>query len=521
MAYCNTAFAVLLKVPHQKLVGASFWDFVVAEDAERHRELVASQPSPVQSEVRLLRSDGEMLYTYVTFNSLSRASGASLGVLVTDLTFQRYHEQLSSAHQALRESEARFREIIDALPTAIYSTDAQGRLTHFNPACVEFSGRMPELGTDKWCITWKLFDADGRPMAHDTCPMAIALKEGRSLRGIEAIAERPDGTRIWFTPYPTLLRNTAGEIVGGINMLVDITERKMAEDALNQSKIALTDADRRKDEFLATLAHELRNPLAPIRNGLHIMRTELAGARVDELRDMMDRQVTHLVRLIDDLLDVSRVSQGKIDLRKQRITLQSAVEAATEASRPLIEERGHRLVLTLPDTPLWLDADLTRIAQVLGNLLNNAAKYTPEGGLITVSARSEGSDAVMSVSDNGVGIPDDMLPKVFDLFTQVDRNLERSQGGLGIGLALVRQLVAMHGGTIEAHSGGVDRGSMFTVRLPLAAVDKTATSQVARPTAAQTPPQRVLVVDDNVPAAETTGWMLEVDGHTVEYAYDA
>jgi PAS domain S-box-containing protein len=696
IAYCNTAFAVLLKVPHQKLVGASFWDYVVPEDAARHRSLVAQAPSSVQSEVRLLRSDGEQLYTYVTFNSLSHASGASTGVLVTDLTFQRYHEQLSSAHQALQENEARFREIIDSLPTAIYSTDADGRLTHFNPACVEFSGRMPELGTDRWCITWKLFNADGSPLPLDSCPMAIALKEGRSLRGIEAIAERPDGSRIWFTPYPTLLRNAAGVVVGGINMLVDITDRKLAqqqkdqelrdtkllqhisaqliqaqdpgalyaeilqaavtlmkadkgtiqlydaatdelrliashnlapelhaafgivtkatgtscafalqthsraiipdfsqpehhdtpasvahraagvlaaqttplltrsgellgmmsthwsepwqaderalrmldilarqaadlierkkaEDALKQSKVALTDADRRKDEFLATLAHELRNPLAPIRNGLHIMRSELAGVRIDELRDMMDRQVTHLVRLIDDLLDVSRVSQGKIDLRKQRITLQSAVEAATEASRPLIEGSGHRLTLTLPEAPIWLDADLTRIAQVLGNLLNNAAKYTPEGGNITVSARSDGTHAVMSVSDTGVGIPADMLPKVFDLFTQVDRNLERSQGGLGIGLALVRQLVAMHGGTIEASSGGVDRGSMFTIRLPLAATGTAALPQ-ADATAlasATTPPQRVLVVDDNVPAAETTGWMLEVDGHKVEYAYDA
>ncbi len=304
----------------------------------------------------------------------------------------------------------------------------------------------------------------------------------------------------------------------------DLIERKAAEDALQQSQKALTEADRRKDEFLATLAHELRNPLAPIRNALHLMQMAPTGGKAPELLSMMDRQVTHLVRLIDDLLDVSRVSQGKIDLRLDKITLQNAVLAATEASRPLIETNKHILMFDLPEEPLWLFADLTRVAQVVSNLLNNAAKYTPDGGRITVSARSDGTHAVLSVSDTGVGIPVEMLPKVFDLFTQVDHNLDRSQGGLGIGLALVKQLLEMHGGKISAKSSGAGRGSTFIVHLPLASVveDGVQTNDVPDFVESKTQTgRRVLVVDDNAPSAETIGWMLELSGHQLKLATDA
>ncbi|MES2624709.1 MAG: GAF domain-containing protein [Pseudomonadota bacterium] len=303
----------------------------------------------------------------------------------------------------------------------------------------------------------------------------------------------------------------------------DLIERKMADEALQQSKIALTETDRRKDEFLATLAHELRNPLAPIRNALQIMRITPDSAKVKDLNEMMDRQVTHLVRLIDDLLDISRVSQGKIDLRRERITLQTAVQAAIEASQPLIDGGRHKLILNLPKAPLYLYADLTRIAQVVSNLLNNAAKYTPESGHIVISATMEGAYAVLSVSDDGVGIPSDMLPKVFDMFTQVDRNLERSQGGLGIGLALVKRLLEMHGGEIEAKSSGTGQGSIFVVRLPLAAPAIETHNEGIQPIVGHTAtnPLRVLVVDDNVPSAQTTSWLLEAVGHQLEMAHES
>ena len=238
-------------------------------------------------------------------------------------------------------------------------------------------------------------------------------------------------------------------------------------DELKSYAAALTEADRRKDEFLATLAHELRNPLAPIRNGLDILRTSPTAPNAEEIRDVMDRQLSHLVRLVDDLLDVSRVSQGKIDLRKARVALSDVIKTAVDASNPLIIAGRHELKLDMPEAPVWLDADLMRLSQVVSNLLNNAAKYTPEGGTIVLSTRREGEEAVVTVSDNGVGIPSDMLPRVFDLFTQVRDNLDRSRGGLGIGLALVKQLVEMHGGSITAESAGPGKGSAFRLRLPV------------------------------------------------------
>jgi CheY-like chemotaxis protein len=283
---------------------------------------------------------------------------------------------------------------------------------------------------------------------------------------------------------------------------------------------ALKAADQRKDEFLATLAHELRNPLAPIRNGLQILRMAPDGPRAEEVRAMMDRQLTHLVRLIDDLLDVSRVSRGRIDLRRVRMRLQDAIAAAVEASRPLIEAHGHTLAIDLPETPLWVDGDLTRLAQVVSNLLNNAAKYTPDGGHIALSLRHRAGLAEIEVRDNGLGIDAAMLPRVFELFAQSDQHLERAQGGLGIGLALVSKLVEMHGGRVTAASEGVGRGSGFTVTLPLAASEGEAQTASAVPEADAALPLQVLVVDDNIDSAQTTRWMLELNGHVPAVAHD-
>jgi signal transduction histidine kinase len=293
-------------------------------------------------------------------------------------------------------------------------------------------------------------------------------------------------------------------------------------DELKAYADALTEADRRKDEFLATLAHELRNPLSPIRNGLDILRASPTAPKAEEIRDMMDRQLSHLVRLVDDLLDVSRVSQGKVELRKQQIALSELIKTAVEASNPLISAGRHELILDLPDAEVWLDADLTRLSQVVSNLLNNAAKYTPEGGRIVLSARRDGDEVAIAVSDNGIGIPADMLPRVFDLFTQVRDTLDRSHGGLGIGLALVKQLVEMHGGSIAAESAGPGKGSSFRLRLP-------ALEAVAAPAAAAEPPSvsrqearlKILVVDDNFDVAQTTGWMIEAIGHDYRMVHES
>ena len=258
-------------------------------------------------------------------------------------------------------------------------------------------------------------------------------------------------------------------------------ERKVQErtEALARANEALKDADRRKDEFLATLAHELRNPLAPIRNALEIMRVGGANpAAPGRAREIIERQVGQMVRLINDLLDVSRITRGKLALKVETVGLGEVIETALETSRPLLDEARLAFRLSAPDAPLYVRGDRLRLAQVFSNLLNNAAKYTEPGGSVSLTARREGDQAVVRVRDTGVGIPPEVLPRVFELFTQVDRTLNRSQGGLGIGLALVQQIVALHGGTVSVHSDGVGRGTEFVVRLP---AEKAGGAGPARP----------------------------------------
>jgi signal transduction histidine kinase/ActR/RegA family two-component response regulator len=280
--------------------------------------------------------------------------------------------------------------------------------------------------------------------------------------------------------------------------------------------------NRHKDEFLATLAHELRNPLAPIHNAAQYLGMEgLKEPAVRTARDVIARQVTVMVRLIDDLLDLSRISRNKLDIRKQRVELAAVVESAVESGRPLIRQCGHELTVSLPPQPIHLDADPIRLAQVFLNLLNNAAKYTKPGGHIWLTAERQGSDAVVSVRDNGIGIPADMLARIFDMFTQVDRSLERSRGGFGIGLTLVRRLVEMHDGSIEALSNGPNEGSEFVVRLPiLIQPPHEPPPSCNGPRATALSECRILVVDDNKDSADSMGMLLRLKGNDIRTAHD-
>jgi CheY-like chemotaxis protein len=298
----------------------------------------------------------------------------------------------------------------------------------------------------------------------------------------------------------------------------DITGRRRAEQQLQRLNLELSKADRRKDEFLATLAHELRNPLAPMRNVLEILRLkEFADPQLSWSRDVFDRQLQHMTHLVDDLLEVSRITQGKLELRKQRLELARAMQSAMEAAQPTVQASAHHLSVTLPREALYLDADPTRLSQMILNLLNNAAKYTPPGGSISLAAEREGDEAVIVVRDSGIGIPREHLDSVFEMFSQLAPALERSQGGLGIGLALVRGLAELHGGTVAAMSGGPGSGSEFVIRLPLskATLEQAAIAPVEVPRAAGL---RVAIVDDNADAADSLAMVLELEGHEVRTA---
>lgn len=330
-----------------------------------------------------------------------------------------------------------------------------------------------------------------------------------------------------------------GQILGAIGFVISESGRRygpsdlaLAEDLAGRAAIALEnarlyrevrDADRRKDEFLAMLAHELRNPLAPIRNATYILGApDIDPAAAGEARGIIERQVQHLIRLVDDLLDVSRIMRGKIELRRESFDVATAVHRAVEAAKPLIDAQRHRFDLVLPSEPVWIHADLIRIAQVIGNLLNNAAKYTEPGGRIELSAAAIDGEVEIRVRDSGVGISREMLPRVFRLFTQADYSLERSQGGLGIGLTVVQTLVTMHGGSVSAESAGKGQGSEFVVRLPrIVPVDTAAMSPESAPLDAPAPvSRRVLVVDDNIDAAQTLAAMLRMHRHHVDVAHD-
>jgi signal transduction histidine kinase len=345
-------------------------------------------------------------------------------------------------------------------------------------------------------------------------PMQYAIAHRRPVRNeIELV--RADGAVVYVQNDVEPLYDTHGEIYGCVSVLVDLTQRKLAEQALLQ-------ADRRKDEFLATLSHELRNPLAPIRTALEVMRIARDDRElVEKSRATMERQLTHLVRITDDLLDVSRITQNKLELRRGRIDLRSAVHSAIETTRSLLEARRHALHLDLPPLPLWVDADFTRLSQVFANLLNNAAKYTEQGGRISVAAAADRGRAAVTVSDTGVGIPADMLPRVFDMFTQLQEHRDRTYGGLGIGLSLAKRLVDLHGGSIAVRSEGPDLGTSVTVSLPLAITGLAGDQPPAgRERAAPGERCRILVAEDNEDAAEMMRVMLEFKGHDVRVARD-
>jgi PAS domain S-box-containing protein len=356
----------------------------------------------------------------------------------------------------------------------------------------------------------KLVHPDDLPRAKED--VRKALETGKYFTEFRVIW--PDGSVHWLEARANVFKDghDKSDRIMGVNM--DVTERKRHEEALRE-------ADRRKDEFLATLAHELRNPLAPIRNALQIIRLSPDRATREQARTLMERQLGQMVRLVDDLLDVSRVSTGKLELRRERVPLAAVVSSAVDTSRPMIDHLGHELTVTLPKQPIIVDADPTRLAQVFCNLLNNSAKYMDRCGRIWLTAERQGSDVVVSVKDTGIGIAADQLPRIFQMYTQVNRTLEKSQCGLGIGLTLAKRLVEMHGGSIDARSEGLDMGAEFIVRLPVV-VEASRPQEAGGPDepADQKSSLRILIVDDNRDGADSLGMMLRIMGNDTRTAYD-
>ena len=358
--------------------------------------------------------------------------------------------------------ERRFRTLLDKLHAGAYTCDPDGLITYYNNCALGIWGRAPKLRSaeDRYCGSFRLYAADGAPLKHDECWMALAIRHRRPYNGREIVVERPDGTRVAALAHANPITDASGRLVGAVNVLIDISDRKMTEEVLRR-------ADRARTEFLAVMSHELRNPLAPM-----AMIVPLLEKRCSEdpealhLVGILRRQTSHMTRLVNDLLDVARIDRGSLRVEKSHLELRAIIESALETSAVNMAERGHEVRFRAPDESIWLYADGVRLAQAIANLLNNAAKFTPSGGLVTVTLEREQGYAVIRVSDNGVGISKEALPGIFTMFRRGNESDKAAYNGLGIGLSLVRNLVQLHGGTVEAASAGPGCGSEFTIRLP-------------------------------------------------------
>ena len=439
----------------------------------------------------------------------TRSSDDEVGELVDAFNamldeLQRRSQTLEAANQALRSSEARYQLAVRGSSAGLWDWDMPSGTMFYSPRFKALLGYTDEEFPDKPESIRSVLHPHDRAVVAET--MRAHLRQ-RAPYQVECRLRDRGGRWRWFFVAGAALWDPTGQPFRMAGSVVEVTERKEAERVLQE-------ANRAKDEFLATLAHELRNPLAPIRTGLEILKKDQAnGPPSERARTMMERQLVHMIRLIDDLLDISRINSGKIRLEVSRIHLRPVLDSAIEISRPAVATGGHALTVDLPDEDIELMGDPTRLAQALGNLLNNAAKYTPPGGKVGLRMRRERDEAVIEIEDNGEGIPREMLENIFSLFAQVRSTLDRAQGGLGIGLYLVRSLVELHGGTVVAESAGAGLGSRFTMRLPC--LPATALPEAKPDTGSSGAPTaglKVLVVDDNVDAAETLSLVLEMAG---------
>ena len=473
-----------------------------------------------------IRKDGTRLTVQLAVTAVVDSEGRINGFLgiATDLT------ERQRAERKLRSSEARFRRLVESNIFGVIFGDIDGNITDANDAFLEMVGyTRAEMIAGQ--LPWDALVPPSSVALLQRC--RVELKRRGRCTPFELECQRKDGQGLPVLLGVALLDETRPAEPGSpiVAFCLDVSERKRLEDQLRTHARELAEADTRKNEFLAMLGHELRNPLAPIRNAVKIMKKR--GSEDPALcwaRDVIDHQIKQLSQLVDDLLEISRVTRGKVRLQKEVVDVAVIVAYAVETSRPIIDAHSHRLSIALPPVPIQIDADAVRMAQVLSNLLNNAAKYTEEGGHIHIAVGVVEDQVVFRVRDNGIGIPPEMLSSIFDLFTQVDHSLDRSHGGLGLGLTLVRSLVEMHGGTVQAASDGLGRGSEFRVSLPIwrqaemEVPDASGSGSSGQSTALeQRPaprPRKVLVVDDNVASAQSLKLLLTLEGHEAQVVHD-
>jgi PAS domain S-box-containing protein len=516
--YANDVALKAFGMPRDALCGRTdeeiFPPATAAQFRENDQKALASGAG-VRVVETLEHEDGVLHHSLVSKFPIPGTDGGSalVGGMAIDIT----EERLTQA--VLEESEERFRATFEQAAVGIAHVGPDGRWLRVNRKLCDIVGYGPD----------ELVALTFQDITHPEDLEADLAQVRRLLAGeiatysMEKRYFRKDGSLVWINLTVSLVRTPRGQPKYFISVVEDDTDRKALEDRLRDQAEQLRQADRRKDEFLATLAHELRNPLAPLWHGLGLL--QLAGddrATAEKAQAMMERQLAQMVRLIDDLLDVSRITRGKLELRRERVELASVIQSAVEGSRPLIEASGHELTIGLPSEPIWLDADPTRLAEVFANLLTNAAKYTDGGGHVWLTAERSSGEVIVTVRDTGIGIAHEHLPRLFEMFSQVAPALERSQGGLGIGLSLVKGLIEMHGGSVAARSEGLGKGSEFIVRLPLAAggLSGHESSPAKRVKGARAPTCRILVADDNRDAVTSLTLFLRLEGHEVHAAHD-
>jgi PAS domain S-box-containing protein len=462
-------------------------------------------------ETERIRSDGQRVQVSLTISPIRDASGAVVGAskIARDVTERKRVEADREKFVTLIENSTDFIGMCDLDGVPFFVNRAGLKMVGLDD--IEQARRTP--------VPSFFFPEDQHRIMNEFFPSVLQNGHGE----IEVrFRHFKTGEARWMAYKVLTLPGADGRPVALATVSQDVTERRRLEDDLRRVAEELSGADRRKNDFLAMLAHELRNPLAPISNAVRALSLRRDETAVDSASEMLERQVGQIIRLVDDLLDVSRISRGKIALRTERVELARIISQAVEATRALYRSMNQELDVTLPSEPVYLNADPTRLAQVVGNLLNNACKFTDVGGRISLAVEREGAQIAIRVADNGVGIAAEHLTGIFEMFTQVESSVERSRSGLGIGLSLVKTLVEMHGGTVEAHSEGVGRGSEFIVRLPMLL-------EVAEPFSPTSPPhlegppairRRVLIVDDNKDAAEWLATLLSLSGHETHVALD-